>query len=191
MPVTVKIRTQYMPYCCHDWHAGVLAYQHYGGRRPLKLLGWTAGLVLAVLIIAARKHYTVDIVIAWYTVPMVYTLLHVYWHQRQQQQQQYPLLPISSCSSDGCCCKFGSKCRANCRALPGLEQQQQQQGWKLLLPISNNAAASAVPDGPAADGRGTADDAVAAVVGRVPGISPRKLQQQKQQQRYIQIVASC
>jgi hypothetical protein len=29
------------------------------------------GCIVSVLIIASRKHYTVDIVIAWYTVPLV------------------------------------------------------------------------------------------------------------------------
>jgi hypothetical protein len=71
--------------CCAA--AGVLSYQHYGGNRIIKGLSWTAAAVLALLIISARKHYTVDVVIAWYTAPLVYCCLNMYWSRRQQQQQ--------------------------------------------------------------------------------------------------------
>jgi hypothetical protein len=67
--------------------AGVLSYQHYGGNRIIKGVAWTAAAVLALLIISARKHYTVDVVIAWYTAPLVYCCLNMYWSHRQQQQQ--------------------------------------------------------------------------------------------------------
>ena len=31
----------------------------------MKLVAWVGGAIVSVLIIASRKHYTVDIVIAW------------------------------------------------------------------------------------------------------------------------------
>jgi hypothetical protein len=73
----------------------VLAYTHYGGKRLVKAAAWAAAAVLALLIIAARKHYTVDVVIAWYTVPMVYTLLHVFWRQRCSSSS-YAALPTTA-----------------------------------------------------------------------------------------------
>jgi hypothetical protein len=69
----------------------VLTYQHHGRSRAVKALSWAAAVLLALLIIAARKHYTVDVVIAWYTVPLVYCCLNMYWSRQQQRQQQ--LLP--------------------------------------------------------------------------------------------------
>lgn len=75
---------------------GVLAYTHYGSKRLVKAAAWAAAAVLALLIIAARKHYTVDVVIAWYVVPMVYTLLHVFWRQRCSSSSSYDALPTTA-----------------------------------------------------------------------------------------------
>jgi sphingomyelin synthase-related protein 1 len=33
--------------------------------RLIKLLGWLMAVVQSLLIIASRKHYTVDVVVAW------------------------------------------------------------------------------------------------------------------------------
>ncbi|KAL9315412.1 hypothetical protein ACSQ67_016413 [Phaseolus vulgaris] len=49
----------------------VLTYQRYGTRRCIKQLGWTLSVCQSLLIIASRKHYTVDVVVAWYTVNLV------------------------------------------------------------------------------------------------------------------------
>ncbi|KAJ6922462.1 phosphatidylinositol:ceramide inositolphosphotransferase 1-like [Populus alba x Populus x berolinensis] len=49
----------------------VLTYQKYGTKRCIKQLGWLIAVVLSFLIIASRKHYTVDVVVAWYTVNLV------------------------------------------------------------------------------------------------------------------------
>ncbi|KAJ1437296.1 Sphingomyelin synthase-like domain, partial [Sesbania bispinosa] len=49
----------------------VLTYQKYGSRRCIKQLGWLLAVVQSLLIIASRKHYTVDVVVAWYTVNLV------------------------------------------------------------------------------------------------------------------------
>ena len=40
-------------------------YNEYGASSLMKLIAWTCGVILSVLIIASRKHYTVDILIAW------------------------------------------------------------------------------------------------------------------------------
>ncbi|KAI5584460.1 hypothetical protein POPTR_006G093800v4 [Populus trichocarpa] len=49
----------------------VLTYQKCGTKRCIKQLGWLIAVVLSFLIIASRKHYTVDVVVAWYTVNLV------------------------------------------------------------------------------------------------------------------------
>ncbi|KAG5009901.1 hypothetical protein AAZX31_07G133500 [Glycine max] len=49
----------------------VNTYHRYGTRRCIKQLGWTLAVCQSLLIIASRKHYTVDIVVAWYTVNLV------------------------------------------------------------------------------------------------------------------------
>ncbi|KAK7373835.1 hypothetical protein VNO80_07255 [Phaseolus coccineus] len=49
----------------------VLTYQRYGTRRCIKQLGWILSVCQSLLIIASRKHYTVDVVVAWYTVNLV------------------------------------------------------------------------------------------------------------------------
>lgn len=49
----------------------VLTYQKYGSKNFIKVLGWIAAVVQSLLIIASRKHYSVDVVVAWYTVNLV------------------------------------------------------------------------------------------------------------------------
>ncbi|XP_011011759.1 PREDICTED: phosphatidylinositol:ceramide inositolphosphotransferase 1-like [Populus euphratica] len=49
----------------------VLSYQKYGTKRCIKQLGWLIAVVQSFLIIASRKHYTVDVTVAWYTVNLV------------------------------------------------------------------------------------------------------------------------
>ncbi|XP_061376354.1 phosphatidylinositol:ceramide inositolphosphotransferase 1-like isoform X1 [Gastrolobium bilobum] len=49
----------------------VRTYQKYGARRIIKQLGWLLAVIQSLLIVASRKHYTVDIVVAWYTVNLL------------------------------------------------------------------------------------------------------------------------
>ncbi|XP_074578342.1 phosphatidylinositol:ceramide inositolphosphotransferase-like [Curcuma longa] len=49
----------------------VLTYQKYGSKRLIKLLAWALAVVQSLLIVASRKHYTVDVVVAWYSVNLV------------------------------------------------------------------------------------------------------------------------
>lgn len=56
----------------------VLTYTKYGTLRPLKLCGWLLLVAQSVLIIASRKHYSVDVVIAWYVVPLVFYFVDNY-----------------------------------------------------------------------------------------------------------------
>ncbi|KAF5750886.1 phosphatidylinositol:ceramide inositolphosphotransferase 1-like [Tripterygium wilfordii] len=49
----------------------VLTYNKYGTKRCIKQLGWLIAMTQSLLIVASRKHYTVDVVVAWYTVNLV------------------------------------------------------------------------------------------------------------------------
>ncbi|KAG5582830.1 hypothetical protein H5410_053457 [Solanum commersonii] len=49
----------------------VRTYQKYGTRRFIKQCAWIAVIAQSFLIVASRKHYTVDVVVAWYTVNLV------------------------------------------------------------------------------------------------------------------------
>ena len=47
--------------------------------RVNKVAAWVLATILSFLIIASRKHYTVDVVVAWYTVPLVFLALERRW----------------------------------------------------------------------------------------------------------------
>ncbi|XP_065878539.1 phosphatidylinositol:ceramide inositolphosphotransferase 1 [Euphorbia lathyris] len=49
----------------------VRTYHKYGSRRSIKQFAWLLAVIQSLLIIASRKHYTVDVVVAWYTVNLV------------------------------------------------------------------------------------------------------------------------
>ncbi|XAR68879.1 hypothetical protein NMG60_11000283 [Bertholletia excelsa] len=49
----------------------VRMYQKYGTRRFVKQCAWLLVVIQSLLIIASRKHYTVDVVVAWYTVNLL------------------------------------------------------------------------------------------------------------------------
>ncbi|CAL8463428.1 g2962 [Coccomyxa elongata] len=58
---------------------GALTYHEYGTHLATKVIVWVAVAVLSVLIVASRKHYSVDVLIAWYVVPLVFWTLHRRW----------------------------------------------------------------------------------------------------------------
>lgn len=64
----------------------VLAYHYYGRRTAAKVCAWLLASVLSVLIICSRKHYTVDVVVAWYTVPLVFVMLERRWTTVRSEQ---------------------------------------------------------------------------------------------------------
>ena len=82
----------------------VLTYQKYGTKRWIKQIAWLVAVALSLLIIASRKHYTVDVVVAWYTVNLV-----VYFVDRQLSEEgtersgsggSLPLLPSNGRDKD-------------------------------------------------------------------------------------------
>ena len=52
-----------------------LTYCRYGSWRAAKALAWLLVALNGVIIIASRKHYTVDVVVALFTVPLVWEAL--------------------------------------------------------------------------------------------------------------------
>ncbi|KAL3622836.1 Phosphatidylinositol:ceramide inositolphosphotransferase 1 [Castilleja foliolosa] len=53
----------------------MLTYHKYSTQRFVKHVGWLIVVVQSLLIVASRKHYTVDVVVAWYTVNLVVFLI--------------------------------------------------------------------------------------------------------------------
>eukprot|EP01024_Parvocaulis_polyphysoides_P044555 TRINITY_DN41129_c0_g1_i1.p1 TRINITY_DN41129_c0_g1~~TRINITY_DN41129_c0_g1_i1.p1 ORF type:complete len:230 (-),score=4.18 TRINITY_DN41129_c0_g1_i1:71-712(-) len=71
----------------------VLTYTRYGELRFMKILLWIWAAVLSLLIIASHKHYSIDVLIAWYVVPLVFFALHRRWQsQRQYAEEEERLL---------------------------------------------------------------------------------------------------
>ena len=49
-----------------------ILYTLRGNFKIIKIVWWTAAVALSLLIVASRKHYSVDIVVAWYAVPLIF-----------------------------------------------------------------------------------------------------------------------
>ncbi|RWR81565.1 phosphatidylinositol:ceramide inositolphosphotransferase-like protein [Cinnamomum micranthum f. kanehirae] len=80
----------------------VLTYQKYGSKRCIKQLAWLIVVILSLLIIASRKHYTVDVVVAWYTVTLVVFFVDKKLPELSDRTigNQSPLLPLSAKEKD-------------------------------------------------------------------------------------------
>lgn len=80
----------------------VLTYQKYGTRRDIKLLAWLTVIAQSFLIVASRKHYTVDVVVAWYTVNLVFFFVDKKLSELPDRTNATtsPLLPMSSKERD-------------------------------------------------------------------------------------------
>ncbi|KAL9270164.1 Phosphatidylinositol:ceramide inositolphosphotransferase-like protein [Drosera capensis] len=77
-------------------------YQKYGSNRLIKQLGWSVLVIQSFLIIAARKHYTVDIVVAWYTVNLVVFFIDKKLPEMPDRSSGISsLLPLSTKDKDG------------------------------------------------------------------------------------------
>ncbi|CAK0740905.1 hypothetical protein CVIRNUC_001286 [Coccomyxa viridis] len=63
---------------------GMMTYNEYGTHLATKVIGWVAVTLMSVLIVASRKHYSVDVVIAWYVVPLVYWTLQRHYSTKRR-----------------------------------------------------------------------------------------------------------
>ncbi|KDD72179.1 hypothetical protein H632_c3744p0, partial [Helicosporidium sp. ATCC 50920] len=72
---------------------GCLTYTEYGSRRACKLIAWVGVAVLSLCIVASHKHYSVDVVVAWYTVPLVFHTMLRRWTTKRPLQEHWPHRP--------------------------------------------------------------------------------------------------
>uniref|UniRef100_A0A0D3G8F1 Sphingomyelin synthase-like domain-containing protein n=1 Tax=Oryza barthii TaxID=65489 RepID=A0A0D3G8F1_9ORYZ len=79
----------------------VRTYHKYGSKRFVKLLAWFMAIVQSLLIIASRKHYSVDVVVAWYTVNLVVFFVDNKLPEMPDRTNGVPLLPLSTREKDG------------------------------------------------------------------------------------------
>ncbi|KAJ4795823.1 Phosphatidylinositol:ceramide inositolphosphotransferase 1 [Rhynchospora pubera] len=80
----------------------VNTYQKYGSKRFIKFFAWMLVIIQSLLIIAARKHYSVDIVVAWYTVNLVVFFIDKKLPEMPDRTSgSLSLLPLSVKEKDG------------------------------------------------------------------------------------------
>ncbi|XP_074354081.1 phosphatidylinositol:ceramide inositolphosphotransferase 2-like isoform X1 [Apium graveolens] len=56
----------------------VRTYNKYGTKRFIKQCAWLTAVIQSLLIIASRKHYTVDVVVAWYIFFFRYLYMYIW-----------------------------------------------------------------------------------------------------------------
>ncbi|KAL4451693.1 hypothetical protein ABPG75_007355 [Micractinium tetrahymenae] len=74
---------------------GVLTFTEYGETLVIKVITWIAVTIMGLCIIASRKHYSVDVVVAFYTVPLVFYTLHRRWTTKRPVQEDWPHRPLA------------------------------------------------------------------------------------------------
>ncbi|XP_050381745.1 phosphatidylinositol:ceramide inositolphosphotransferase 1 [Argentina anserina] len=78
----------------------VRTYQKYGTQRFIKQLAWLLVVIQSLLIVASRKHYTVDVVVAWYTVNLVVFFIDKKLAELPDRTAASLLLPLSAKDKD-------------------------------------------------------------------------------------------
>jgi len=63
-----------------------LTYTKYSDSYWLKRCIWGLVFFFGVLVVSARKHYSVDIIVAWYTVPLLWVACEKYFPDRLPQE---------------------------------------------------------------------------------------------------------
>lgn len=73
---------------------GCLTFTEYGETLILKIIAWIGVGLMSLCIIASRKHYSVDVVIAWYVVPLVFYTMLRRWTTKRPVQDYWPHRPL-------------------------------------------------------------------------------------------------
>ncbi|XP_052172594.1 phosphatidylinositol:ceramide inositolphosphotransferase 1-like [Diospyros lotus] len=73
----------------------VRTYQKYGMQRSIKLCAWLIVVIQSLLIVASRKHYTVDVIVAWYTVNLAVFFVDNKLPELPDRTNAALLLPLS------------------------------------------------------------------------------------------------
>uniref|UniRef100_A0A0E0CN40 Sphingomyelin synthase-like domain-containing protein n=1 Tax=Oryza meridionalis TaxID=40149 RepID=A0A0E0CN40_9ORYZ len=79
----------------------VRTYHKYGSKRLIKILAWLMAIIQSLLIIASRKHYSVDVVVAWYTVNLVVFFIDNKLPEMPDRTNGSSLLPVTAKDKDG------------------------------------------------------------------------------------------
>ncbi|KAG2628521.1 phosphatidylinositol:ceramide inositolphosphotransferase-like isoform X2 [Panicum virgatum] len=79
----------------------VITYQKYGSIRFVKMIAWCIAIAQSLLIISSRKHYSVDVVVAWYTVNLVVFFVDKKLTELPDRSAgSAPILPVSTKDKD-------------------------------------------------------------------------------------------
>lgn len=71
---------------------GLMTYIEFGAYRLVKAVAVALSVINSFLIVASRKHYSVDVVVAWYAVPLVYHAIANRWNiERESSQERYAI----------------------------------------------------------------------------------------------------
>ena len=73
---------------------GCLTFTEYGETLILKIISWLGVLAMGLCIVASRKHYSVDVIVAWYTVPLVFYAMLRRWTTKRPVQDYWPHRPL-------------------------------------------------------------------------------------------------
>lgn len=60
----------------------------------LQIVGWLGVAAMSLCIVMSRKHYSVDVVVAWYTVPLMFYAMHRRWTTKRPVQDYWPHRPL-------------------------------------------------------------------------------------------------
>ena len=74
---------------------GVLTFTEYGETLLIKIVAWIGVAAMGLCIVASRKHYSVDVVVAWYTVPLVFYAMLRRWTTKRPVQDYWPHRPLA------------------------------------------------------------------------------------------------
>jgi hypothetical protein len=58
------------------------------------VVAWCGVAFMGLCIVASRKHYSVDVVVAWYTVPLVFYAMHRRWTTQRPVKDYWPHRPL-------------------------------------------------------------------------------------------------
>jgi len=74
---------------------GCLTFTEYGETILLKIISWIGVALMSLCIVASRKHYSVDVVVAWYVVPLVFYAMMRRWTTVRPPRDYWPHRPLA------------------------------------------------------------------------------------------------
>ncbi|OIV89607.1 hypothetical protein TanjilG_15802 [Lupinus angustifolius] len=126
----------------------VCTYHKYGSRRWIKQLGWLLAVIQSFLIVASRKHYTVDIAVAWYTVNLVVFFIDKKLPELPDRSSAATsLLPVSTKDKDGRTKEENHKLLNGNSGDPADWRQRTQVNGKIMEDSSNTRHADSTTNG--------------------------------------------